>query len=65
MRGGGHSVAGHAVRDDAIMLDLSGMKAVRVDPETRTVRADPGLTLGEFDRATQAFGLGTTLGSCL
>jgi hypothetical protein len=44
------------------MLDLSGMKAVRVDPETRTVRAEPGLTLGEFDRATQAFGLATTLG---
>ena len=44
------------------MLDLSGMKAVQVDPETRTVRAGPGLTLGEFDRATQAFGLATTLG---
>ena len=38
VRGGGHSVAGHAVRDGAIMLDLSGMKAVRVDPEKRTVR---------------------------
>ena len=49
VRGGGHSVAGHAVRDDAVMLDLSGMKALRVDPETRTVRAEPGLTLGEFD----------------
>ncbi|HEU0214945.1 MAG TPA: FAD-binding oxidoreductase [Jiangellaceae bacterium] len=62
VRGGGHSVAGNAVRDGAVMLDLSGMKAVRVEPETRTVRAEPGLTLGEFDRATQAFGLGTTLG---
>jgi FAD binding domain/Berberine and berberine like len=62
VRGGGHSVAGNAVRDGAVMLDLSGMKAVRVDPETRTVRAEPGLTLGEFDRATQAFGLATTLG---
>jgi hypothetical protein len=62
VRGGGHSVAGHAVRDGAVMLDLSGMKAVVVDPETRTVRAAPGLTLGEFDRATQAFGLATTLG---
>src|SRR5215207_6681826 len=49
VRGGGHSVAGHAVRDGAIMLDLSGMKTVRVDPKTRTVRAEPGLTLGEFD----------------
>jgi FAD binding domain/Berberine and berberine like len=62
VRGGGHSVAGHAVRDGAVMLDLSGMKALRVDPATRTVRAGPGLTLGEFDRATQAFGLATTLG---
>jgi FAD/FMN-containing dehydrogenase len=50
------------VRDGAIMLDLSGMKALWVDPATRTVRAGPGLTLGEFDRATQAFGLATTLG---
>jgi FAD/FMN-containing dehydrogenase len=62
VRGGGHSVAGHAVRDGAVMLDLSGMKALRVAPATRTVRAGPGLTLGEFDRATQAFGLATTLG---
>jgi hypothetical protein len=62
VHGGGHSVAGHAVRDGAVMLDLSGMKALRVDPATRTVRAGPGLTLGEFDRATQAFGLATTLG---
>jgi hypothetical protein len=62
VRGGGHSVAGNAVRDGAVMLDLSGMKALRLDPEARTVRAEPGLTLGEFDRATQAFGLATTLG---
>jgi FAD/FMN-containing dehydrogenase len=62
VRGGGHSVAGHAVRDGAVMLDLSGLKVVVVDPETRTVRAGPGLTLGEFDRATQAFGLATPLG---
>jgi FAD binding domain/Berberine and berberine like len=62
VRGGGHSVAGHAVRDEAVMVDLSGMKAVQVDPEKRTVRAEPGLTLGEFDRATQVFGLATTLG---
>jgi hypothetical protein len=62
VRGGGHSVAGNAVRDGAIMLDLSAMKALRVDPESRRVRAGPGLTLGEFDRATQALGLATTLG---
>jgi hypothetical protein len=62
VRGGGHSVAGHAVCDGAMMLDLSRMKTVQVEPERRTVRAEPGLTLGEFDRATQAFGLATTLG---
>jgi FAD/FMN-containing dehydrogenase len=62
MRGGGHSVAGHAVRDGAILLDLSGMTVVQVEPEGRTARAEPGLTLGEFDRATQAFGLATPLG---
>jgi FAD/FMN-containing dehydrogenase len=62
VRGGGHGVAGNAVRDGALMLDLSAMKALRVDPETRSVQAEPGLTLGELDRATQAFGLATTLG---
>ncbi len=62
VRGGGHGVAGNAVCDGAVMLDLSTLKAVRVDPDSRTVRAEPGLTLGEFDRATQAYGLATTLG---
>jgi hypothetical protein len=62
VRGGAHSVAGNAVGDGAVMLDLSGMNALRVDPVTRTVRAGPGLRLSEFDRATQAFGLATTLG---
>jgi len=62
VRGGGHSVAGNAVGDGALMLDLSGMKALRVDPQTGTVRAQPGLTLGQFDRATHTFGLATTLG---
>ena len=62
VRGGGHGVAGNAVCDSAVMLDLSALKAVRLDPDSRTVRAEPGLTLGEFDRATQAYGLATTLG---
>jgi FAD/FMN-containing dehydrogenase len=62
VRGGGHSVAGNAVSDDAVMLDLSGMKGFQVDPASRTIRAEPGLTLAEFDHATQAFGLATTLG---
>jgi hypothetical protein len=62
VRGGGHGVAGNAVSDGAVMLDLSAMKAIQVNPDTGTARAEPGLTLGEFDRATQAFGLATTLG---
>jgi len=62
VRGGGHSVAGKSVCDDGLMIDLSGMKGIRVDPIRRTVRAQAGLTLGEFDRETQAFGLSTTLG---
>jgi FAD/FMN-containing dehydrogenase len=62
VRGGGHSVAGKSVCDGGIMIDLSAMKGIRVDPTKRTVRAETGLTLGEFDRETQAFGLATTLG---
>jgi len=62
VKGGGHSVAGKAVCDGGIMLDLSPMKGIRVDPVQRTAEAQPGLTLGEFDHETQAFGLATTLG---
>jgi FAD binding domain/Berberine and berberine like len=62
VRGGGHSVAGKSVIDQGLMIDLSAMKSIRVDPRRRTARAEPGLTLGEFDRNTQAFGLATTLG---
>src|SRR5579864_4464730 len=63
VRGGGHSVAGKSVCDDGLMIDLSAMKGIRVDPVGRTARAEAGLTLGEFDRETQAFGLATTLGT--
>jgi FAD/FMN-containing dehydrogenase len=63
VRGGGHSVAGKSVCDGGLMIDLSAMKGIRVDPIRRTVRAEAGLTLGEFDRETQAFGLATTLGT--
>src|SRR5579859_4865815 len=63
IRGGGHSVAGKSVCDDGLMIDLSAMKGIRVDPARRTARAQTGLTLGEFDRETQAFGLATTLGT--
>jgi len=62
VRGGGHGVAGNAVCDGGVMLDLSTLKGIRVDPTRRTAVAEPGLTLGEFDRATQAHGLATTLG---
>jgi FAD/FMN-containing dehydrogenase len=63
IRGGGHSVAGKSVCNDGLMIDLSAMKGIRVDPARRTVRAQAGLTLSEFDRETQAFGLATTLGT--
>ena len=62
VRSGGHSVAGKSVCDGGLMIDLSAMKGIRVDPVRRTVRAEAGLKLGEFDRETQAFGLATTLG---
>lgn len=59
VRGGGHSVAGKAVCDGGLMIDLSPMKSVRVDPVARTARAEPGVLWGEFDRETHAFGLAT------
>jgi len=62
VRGGGHSIAGKAVCDGGLMIDVSAMKGIRVDPARRTVRAQTGLKLGEFDRETQAFGLATTQG---
>jgi FAD/FMN-containing dehydrogenase len=62
VRGGGHNVAGFGTCDGGIVIDLSPMKGVRVDPEGRTARAQPGLSWGEFDRETQAFGLATTGG---
>jgi FAD/FMN-containing dehydrogenase len=62
VRAGGHSIAGKCVCDGGLMVDLSAMKAVQVDPVGRTARAEPGLRLGEFDRETQAFALATTMG---
>jgi FAD/FMN-containing dehydrogenase len=63
VRGGAHNAAGHATCDDGIVIDLSSMKGVRVDPSARTARGEPGLTWAEFDRETQAFGLATTGGT--
>jgi FAD/FMN-containing dehydrogenase len=62
VRGGGHAVAGHAVCDDGVMIDLSLMKAISVDPAARTARAAGGVLWRELDGATQAFGLATTGG---
>lgn len=62
VRGGGHGVAGNAVCDGGIMLDLSSMKDVTVDPIQRIAHGGPGLLLGELDRATQNNGLATPLG---
>jgi len=62
VRGGGHAVAGHAVCDGGVVIDLSLMKAIRVDPVARTARAAGGLLWSEFDRATQSFALATTGG---
>jgi FAD/FMN-containing dehydrogenase len=62
IRGGGHNIAGNAVCEGGLMLDLTPMKSVRVDPVARTARVEPGVTLGELDRETQAFGLATPVG---
>ena len=62
VRGGGHNVSGNAVCDGGLMIDLSPMKGVRVDLDSKTARAEPGVTWAEFDRETQAFGLATTGG---
>lgn len=57
VRGGGHNIAGNAVCEGGMLIDLSPMKSVHVDPAARRARVDPGCTLGEVDRETQAFGL--------
>jgi FAD/FMN-containing dehydrogenase len=59
VRGGGHNVAGLAVGDGGLMLDLSTMKGIRVDASAYTVQAQPGVLWGELDRETQLFGLAT------
>jgi FAD/FMN-containing dehydrogenase len=59
VRGGGHNVAGNAVNDGGLVIDLSDMRGVYVDPEVRTVRAQGGATWGDVDPETQVFGLAT------
>jgi len=63
VRGGGHNVSGNAVCDGGVVIDLSALKGIQVDADARTVRAQPGVLLGELDRATQAFGLATPTGN--
>lgn len=62
IRGGGHNIAGNAVCEGGLMIDLSPMTGVRVDPARRTARVEPGCTLADVDRETQAHGLAVPLG---
>jgi hypothetical protein len=62
VRGGGHNVAGRATVDGGLMIDLSLMKGIHVDPKARTTRAQGGVTWGELNRETQLYGLATTGG---
>jgi FAD/FMN-containing dehydrogenase len=62
IKSGGHNVAGNAVNDDGLVIDLSQMRGVHVDPSTATVRVQGGATLGDVDRETQLFGLAVPAG---
>src|SRR6266567_4435674 len=62
VRGGGHNIAGNAVCDGGIMIDLSPMKSVRISPKDKRAFVEPGATLADFDHEAQAFGLATPLG---
>ena len=62
IRGGGHNAAGFAMLDDGLVIDVSPMKGIFVDPVNRTATAQTGLTWGEFDRETALYGLATTGG---
>ncbi len=63
VRGGGHSLSGQSGCDGGLVIDLSAMKGIRVDPQRLRAEAEAGVLLGEFDAETQAFGLATTLGT--
>lgn len=62
VRSGGHNVAGNALCDDGLVIDLSQMTGIHVDPQQRTARVQPGVTLGDLDRETQLHGLATPTG---
>jgi FAD/FMN-containing dehydrogenase len=62
IRGAGHNIAGNAVCENGLMIDLSGMNGVTVDPEAGIAHVEPGATLGDLDRATQEFGMAVPVG---
>lgn len=62
VKGAGHNIAGNAVCEGGLMIDLSPMKSVRIDPAAKTARVEPGCTLAEFDQAAQEYGLATPVG---
>src|SRR3974377_1836353 len=62
VRGGGHNGAGLGICDDGLVIDLSRMKGIRVDPSARTVRVEGGCVWGDVDHATHAFGMATPWG---
>jgi hypothetical protein len=64
VRAGGHSLAGDSFCDAGVVVDLSKMKGIAIDPATSKARADAGVTVGELDCATQVYGLATVLGEC-
>src|SRR5215468_3893302 len=63
VRGGGHSAPGYGINDGGLVIDLSSMKGIRVDPDARTVQAQGGALWRDLDHETQAFGLATTGGT--
>lgn len=62
VKGGGHNIAGNAVCEGGLLIDLSNLRSVRVDPKARIAHAEPGATLADFDHECQAFGLATPVG---
>jgi FAD/FMN-containing dehydrogenase len=62
IRGGGHNGPGLALVDDGLVIDLSAMKGIHIDPEGKTARIEPGCCWGDVDHATHAFGMATVSG---
>jgi FAD/FMN-containing dehydrogenase len=62
IRGGGHNIAGHGLCDGGLVIDLSPMRAIHIDPDGRTAQVEPGCTLGDVDHDAQIFGRATPVG---